>query len=194
MLAVSDDDAKDAGQTGEMTSSRVGNDGHEEMRGAARHRAAVLKHERSGAAGERARDALDGDVRSRSLDSCVGSEHVSLARTFEVAVQRLADGHSRSWRRAASLARYRREFHFERAPGMTRHKRSLSGRCRGRLGWCLCSQRGGEEPNGKNGPAGSAHKDIHGLTHSLTEGFWLLLLGVWERLEIGSWRLEVGSC
>src|SRR5882672_1421790 len=129
MLAVGDLDVHFAGEAVEVAGAGVGDDGDAELQRAAVHGAGVLQDEGTGAAVERAADALDGDVAGGALDGCTGGEHLALAGGFEVAVDLFLNGHAaESGVIGFVLGGLRGQFHIKRSGRM-------SGQDDAFLGW-----------------------------------------------------------
>ena len=126
VFAVGDGDVEFAGQTEELASAGIGNDGDGELIGAAVHGAGVLEDEGADAAVESAGDTLDGDVAGRALDVGASGQHCSLAGAFEIAVDLFVDGHpAEGGVLEFAIGSLGSEFHFKGSGRVSRHDSSL---------------------------------------------------------------------
>ena len=189
VLAVGDDDVHRAGKTGQLASAGVRHDGDGQLKSAAGHGAAVLKHEGASAALERSADAFDGDVAGGTLDGGAGGQHLALAGAFEIAMELLVNGHAAEAGVAGVgvrgfFAGRRSYLYFKRSGGVSGHGGPFLGGS-GILWSVLRERRGGKDEREAKSSEGSgccARSVVHGC--SVVQG---MILHAME--ESGEWRV-----
>src|SRR6476469_3932484 len=125
MLALLDADAHGSFEPGQFARAGVGNHLHFERSGAPIHHAGVMQHERPCLAPQRARDTLDGPVRSRAFRARHRSEHLADARSLELTSILLVERHAaETGARLALVTGLGRDLHLELARDLHHQRES----------------------------------------------------------------------
>src|SRR6478672_6555613 len=93
MLAVGDVDGESSGNSCQLPSAGIWHHGYDEVRNATIHGSRVLEYESAGAAVQCPAHFLNRHVSGRAFHVSHAREHLALAGTFQITVERFVDCH-----------------------------------------------------------------------------------------------------